>query len=273
MSKTLYYDLNKHQLTIGDCASGALESVRVEPTLSSDTFQISEYGHLQIKIGDRYSDLIGPSLIGPSGKDAEKGITIKGTFEPGFDSSFPTNEVNDAYIITRDAIERDFEVGQIKGEFPSKAKKGDLYVCHDSDQGPVYTKVCNLAGPSGDSPQIEIRHSVDADNITFRNLYVNGTELTDANGEGVGLLTDDDVKDLYALIQAAQEPATTSLDDPLTDLNAVVQQQAQQIEELQASLIEATARIAALEADTAWLKELNKDEMLQYWGVKTTTEE
>ena len=55
MSKTLYYDLNKHQLTIGDCASGDLLPVIVEPTLASDTFKISEEGRLEVKIGDGYS--------------------------------------------------------------------------------------------------------------------------------------------------------------------------------------------------------------------------
>lgn len=266
MNKTLYYDPTKYQLSIGDCASGDLLPVRIEPTLASDSFKISEAGHLQIKIGSDYLDLVGPPLIGPSGKDAEKGITIKGTFEPCFSLSFPTNEVNDAYIITRDA-----ETMGYNPEFPSGAKKGDLYVCSDAGAvlGTRYTKVCNLAGPS---PQIEIRNS-ENEGMEVRHLYVNDIELTDEDGKGVGLLTDDDVIALHALIQTTYEPATASLDDPLADLSEVVQQQAQQIEELQASLTEANARLTALEADTAWLKELNKEEMLQYWGVKTTTEE
>ena len=106
-----------------------------------------------------------------------------------------------------------------------------------------------------------------------RYLYVNDVQLADEAGDPIGLLTDDYILDLYDFIKTAQEPATTSLDDPLADLSEVMQQQAQQIEELQASLTEANARLAALEADTAWLKELNKEEMLQYWSVKTTTEE
>ena len=199
MNKTLYYDSNKHQLTIGDCASGDLQPVIVEPTLASDTFKISEEGRLEVKIGDGYSQLSGPSLIGPSGEKGEK-------------------------------------------------------------------------GEKGDSPQIEIR-SLDYDGQMVRYLYVNDVQLADEAGDPIGLLTDDYILDLYDFIKTAQEPATTSLDDPLADLSEVVQQQAQQIEELQASLTEANARLAALEADTAWLKELNKEEMLQYWSVKTTTEE
>lgn len=187
MSKTLYYDSKKHQLTIGDCASGDLQPVIVEPTLSSDTFRISEDGHLYIKIDDEYVKLDAPSLIGPSGEKGEKGT----------------------------------------------------------------------------SPQIEIR-TLDYNSQPVRYLYVNDTQLADENGDLIGLLTDDYILDLYSLIQAAKEPATTSLDGPLADLSEVVQQQAQQIEELQASLTEANARLAVLEADTAWLKELNKEEMLQY---------
>lgn len=198
--KTLYYDSNKQQLTIGDCASGDLQPVIVQPTLASDTFRISEDGYLYIKIDGEYSKLDAPSLIGPSGGKGEK-------------------------------------------------------------------------GEKGDSPQIEIRTS-NYQEQPVRCLYVNGVELQDVNGDGAVLLREDEVLDLYELInKAAQTPATASLDDPLSDLNEIVQQQAQQIEDLQVSLTEATARIAALEADTAWLKELNKEEMLQYWSVKTTTEE
>ena len=65
MSKTLYYDSNTHQLVIGDCSSNELDPITVEPTLSSDTFKVSEDGKLQIKINGNYVFVGDKSLIGP----------------------------------------------------------------------------------------------------------------------------------------------------------------------------------------------------------------
>ena len=66
MSKTLYYDSNTHQLVIGDCASNELDTITVEPTLSADTFKISEDGKLQIKINGEYVFVGDKSLVGPA---------------------------------------------------------------------------------------------------------------------------------------------------------------------------------------------------------------
>lgn len=80
MSKTLYYDSNTHQLVIGDCSSNELEPITVEPTLSADTFKISEDGKLQIKINGEYVFVSDRSLIGEEGKE---GITPQLKVEAG----------------------------------------------------------------------------------------------------------------------------------------------------------------------------------------------
>lgn len=80
MNKTLYYDSNTHQLVIGDCSSNELEPITVEPTLSADTFKISEDGKLQIKINGEYVFVGDRSLIGKEGKE---GITPRLKVEAG----------------------------------------------------------------------------------------------------------------------------------------------------------------------------------------------
>lgn len=80
MNKTLYYDLNTHQLVIGDCSSNELEPITVEPTLSADTFKISEDGKLQIKINGEYVFVGDRSLIGEKGNE---GITPQLKVEAG----------------------------------------------------------------------------------------------------------------------------------------------------------------------------------------------
>lgn len=57
------------------------------------------------------------------------------------------------------------------------------------------------------------------------------------------------------------------------ELTNTIASQSEQIVQLQTELSQATTRINTLEADTAWLKGLNQEEMLQYWGSKTSTEE
>ena len=57
------------------------------------------------------------------------------------------------------------------------------------------------------------------------------------------------------------------------ELTNTIASQSEQIAQLQTDLSQATTRISTLEADTAWLKDLNQEEMLQYWGSKTSTEE
>lgn len=66
MNKTLYYDSNTHQLVIGDCSSNELEAITIEPTLSADTFKLSEDGKLQIKINREYVFIGDKSLVGPT---------------------------------------------------------------------------------------------------------------------------------------------------------------------------------------------------------------
>ena len=66
MNKTLYYDSNTHQLVIGDCSSNELKAITIEPTLSADTFKLSEDGKLQIKINGKYVFIGDKSLVGPT---------------------------------------------------------------------------------------------------------------------------------------------------------------------------------------------------------------
>ena len=57
------------------------------------------------------------------------------------------------------------------------------------------------------------------------------------------------------------------------ELSNTIASQSEQIVQLQTDLSQATTRINTLEADTVWLEDLNQEEMLQYWGSKTITEE
>lgn len=98
-----------------------------------------------------YTDLIGPTGV--------NGLTIKGTIEPSiFINQFPiSSKINDAYIVSRDAL---------SGEYPENAKKGDLWICvkeseivYDGELSTVKEPVfnfseVNLCGPTGSTGEM-----------------------------------------------------------------------------------------------------------------------
>ena len=71
------------------------------------------------------------SLIGPKGEDGINGLTIKGELEPsGLKNPFPFNsKINDAYVISRNSKDPENNEGLLLSEYPSGAKRGDVYVC------------------------------------------------------------------------------------------------------------------------------------------------
>jgi hypothetical protein len=96
---------------------------------------------------------IGPT--GATGATGTNGLTIKGNLEPAAVMfSFPLiSKINDAYVISRDAL---------LGEFPENAKKGDLWICVKGSETICDEDKCfttqpefnfsgvNLCGPTGD---------------------------------------------------------------------------------------------------------------------------
>lgn len=97
------------------------------------------------------------------------GLTIKGTMEPSkLVLCFPQNsKINDAYVVSRDAL---------SGEFPENAKKGDLWVCVKASEVVCDGEKCvntepvfnfsgvNLCGPAGkDGTSVTIKGSKDTE--------------------------------------------------------------------------------------------------------------
>lgn len=119
----------------------------------------------------------------------------------------------------------------------------------------------------------------DSDNSPFSEFPTTIT-LTDFKITQVeAVATSYQMSDVLAEINTLSEKIT-QLENELNlannatvELTNTIASQSEQIAQLQTDLSQATTRINTLEADTVWLEDLNKEEMLQYWGSKTITEE
>lgn len=379
MNKTLYYDSNTHQLVIGDCSSNELEPITVEPTLSADTFKISEDGKLQIKINGEYVFVGDRSLIGEEGKE---GITPRLKVEAGcllvsYDNGKNWESLNQ---IVSDDVVAEFASQVYVRTLPQNHQYPELHTTNDTIIGAInelaalhdMTGVFSHTYNAG-SEQVFYK-KLNIELIPCNQYYVTGN-TTPYGQTGVCLVvipknrdysdpgswqttaqeynydiqivdigetfTLESDSDLYIFFTSShylgdripsafghddvwyansdnspfsEFPATITLTDfKITQVEAVatsyqmmdvrteintlsekitqletelnlannttvelmntIDSQAEQIVQLQTDLTQATTRINTLEADTAWLKGLNQEEMLQYWGSKTTTEE
>ncbi len=133
------------------------------------------------------------------------GLTIKGPLEPAniIYTRFPLNsKINDAYIVSRDAL---------SGEYPENAKKGDLWICVKESEQICDDEKCfntypvfefngvNLCGPAGkdgtsvtveDSSYLDVSSKIVNNNNTL-SVNVKTQTLEDAISTGVdaGLAT------------------------------------------------------------------------------------
>lgn len=379
MSKTLYYDSNTHQLVIGDCASNELEPITVEPTLSANTFKISEDGKLQIKINGEYVFVSDHSLIGEEGKE---GITPRLKVEVGCLLVSYDNGENWTPLgqIVSDDVVAEFASQVYVRTLPQKHQYPELHTTNDTIIGAI-NELASLHDMTGtfshtynDGGEAVFYKKLNIELIPGAQYYVTGN-ITPYDQAGVCLVIipnnrdysnpgvwldaaweyNDDIQivdigetfnlnsdsTLYLFFTSSnylrdriptafgetdawymnsdsspfsEFPATITLTDfKITQVEAVatsyqmidvraeintlsekitqlqnelnlannttaeltntIASQAEQIVQLQTDLSQATTRINTLEADTVWLKDLNQEEMLQYWGSKTITEE
>lgn len=373
MSKTLYYDSNTHQLVIGDCSSNELDPITIEPTLSADTFKLSEDGKLQIKINGEYVLVGDKSLVGPAPQLKIEDGCLYVSDDNG------TNWTMLGQIISDD-VTAEFASQVYVRTLPQKHQYPELHTTNDTIIGAInelaalhdmtgtfshtystssstvfykklnielipgnqyyvtgnitpYSGACLVVIPknadyadpeSWDYGGHEYNDDIQIVNIgapfelnSDSNLYLFFTSLdwlesripsafgiTESWQIGIDpstdpfktfpanvTLTDFKITQVEAIATSYQRSDVlaeiSTLSEKITQLenelnlanNATVEltntiaSQSEQIIQLQTDLSQATTRINTLEADTAWLKGLNQEEMLQYWGLKTTTEE
>lgn len=373
MSKTLYYDSNTHQLVIGDCSSNELDPITIEPTLSADTFKLSEDGKLQIKINGEYVFVGDKSLVGPPPQlKIEDGCLY-------VSDGNGTNWTSLGQIVSDD-ITAEFATQVYVRTLPQKHQYTELHTTNDTIIGAIneLAALHDMTGAfshtyNSGSEQVFYK-KLNIELIPGKQYYVTGN-ITPADQTGVCLVVipkhrdysypgswpandweyNDDIQivdigetfnlnsdsDLYLFFTSfrylneripsafgvsdiwtidsdsspfSEFPATITLtdfkitqveaiatsyqiSDVLAEINTLsekitqlenelnlannttveltntIASQAEQIVQLQTDLSQATTRINTLEADTVWLEDLNKEEMLQYWGSKTITEE
>lgn len=371
MSKTLYYNSNTHQLVIGDCSSNELAPITVEPTLSADTFKISEDGKLQIKINGEYVFVGDKSLVGPAPQlkiengclyvyDGENWTSLGQIVSDDVAAEFASQEyvrtlpqkhqyqelytANDTII---GAINELAALQNMTGAFSYTYSEGSDYVFYKklnielipdkeyqvtgniipSDQ----TGVCLVVIPKNtdySDPESWLTTTQEYNNdiqiadmgetfhlnpdSTLYLFFTSSNYLRDRIPDAFGqddvwhidsdnspfsdfpttiTLTDFKITPLEAIATSYRMPNVSAeisaLSEQITQLETelnlannttveltnTIASQAEQIVQLQTDLTQATTRINTLEVDTAWLKDLNKEEMLQYWGSKTITEE
>lgn len=373
MSKTLYYDPSTYQLVIGDCASNELTPITVEPTLSADTFKLSEDGKLQIKINGEYVLVGDKSLVGPApqlkiqngclyvlddnGKNwTSLGQIVSDDVAAEFASqeyvrTLPQKHQYQELYTTNDtiigAINELAAVQNMTGAFSHTYSEGSNYVFYkklnielipdneyqvtgniiSSDQTGVCLVVIpknadysdpeswlvNAWGDTGDIQIVDIGETFNL--IPDSTLYLFFTSSSYLSGRIPSAfgqedawhidsydspfsefpttitLTDFKITPVEAIATAYQRldvsAEINSLSEKITqlenelnlannttvELTNTIASQSEQIVQLQTDLSQAITRINTLEADTVWLKDLNKEEMLQYWGSKTTTED
>lgn len=381
MSKTLYYDSNTHQLVIGDCASNELDPITVEPTLSADTFKLSEDGKLQIKINREYVFVGDKSLVGPAPQLMIDNGCLLASYDNGENwtplgqivsddvaaqfasqkyvrtlprnyqylelnttddtiigainelASFHDLSNNYSTIYSEGTAMINFTKLDLAVESSSQMYKLTGVVKSSTDNG--QTNACLVAVPKDSAynepsswKDREYEYHSDIIIVEFGNTFelAEGKSINDyvlyvcfvpssvidsliPKGFGSNpkweltyhsLFTTYPVTIMVSNLQLIPvEPITTEyltpeiqdqinvLSEKITQLenelnlanNAAVEltntiaSQSEQIVQLQTDLSQATNRINTLEADTAWLKGLNQEEMLKYWGSKTTTEE
>lgn len=379
MSKTLYYNSNTHQLVIGDCASNELDTITVEPTLSADTFKISEDGKLQIKINGEYVFVGDKSLVGPApqlkidngclyvlsdGEWTSLGQIVSDDVAAQFASqkyvrtlprnyqylelnttddtiigainelaSFHDLSNNYSTIYSDSTAMINFTKLDLAVESSSQMYKLTGVVKSSIDNG--QTNACLVAVPKDSTYNepsswkdreyeyhsdiiiaefgntFELAEGKSINDYVLYVCFVSSSVIGSLIPKGFGsntkweltyhsLFTTYPVTIMVSNLQLIPvEPITTeyltpeiqdqvnALSEKITQLenelnlanNAAVEltntiaSQAEQIVQLQTDLSQATTRINTLEADTVWLGDLNKEEMLQYWGSKTITEE
>lgn len=370
MNKTLYYDSNTHQLVIGDCSSNELEPITVEPTLSADTFKISEDGKLQIKINGEYVFVGDKSLVGPAPQlkimngclyalyDNDEdwsplGQIVSDDVAAEFASqiyvrTLPQNHQYPELNTTNDTI-----IGAINELAALHDMTGTFIHTYNSGTESISYKKLNIelfpgnqyyvTGNITPADQTWVCLVVIPKNRDYREPqywvgktfeYHNDIQIVDI-GETFNLKSDSDLYLFFTspinlndrIPQAfgddsawcigtdlSEFPATITLTDfkitqveavatsyqrtdALAEINSLsekitqlenelnlannttveltntIASQSEQIVQLQTDLAQATTRINTLEANTAWLEDLNQEEMLKYWGSKTTTEE
>lgn len=373
MSKTLYYDSNTHQLVIGDCSSNELDPITIEPTLSADTFKISEDGKLQIKINGEYVFVGDKSLVGPAPQLKIMNGCLYALYDNGEDWT-PLGQ------IVSDDVAAEFASQVYVRTLPQKHQYPELHTTNDTIIGAL-NELAALHDMTGtfshtynDGGEVVFYKKLNIELIPGDQYYVTGN-ITPYDQAGVCLVVipnnrdysnpgvwldaaweyNDDIQivdigetfnlnsdsTLYLFFTSSnylrgripaafgepdawymnsdsspfsEFPVTVTLTDfKITQVEAVatsyqmidvraeintlsekitqlenelnlannatveltntIASQSEQIVQLQTDLSQATTRINTLEADTVWLEDLNKEEMLQYWGSKTITEE
>lgn len=372
MSKTLYYDSNTHQLVIGDCASNELDPVTVEPTLSADTFKLSEDGKLQIKINGEYVLVGDKSLVGPAPQLMIENGCLSASYNNGEDWT-PLGQ------IVSDDVAAEFASQVYVRTLPQKHQYPELHTTNDTIIGAIneLAALHDMTGTFSHTYKLETDHvfykKLNIELIPGNQYSVTGN-ITSYEQAGVCLVVipnnreysnpaawevyvgeyNDDIRvvdigetfnlnsdsTLYLFFRSSQflknripsafgysDPWLINSDGPVSELpttvtltdfkitqveanpvayqmsdvlaeintlsekitqlenelnlanNATVEltntiaSQSEQIVQLQTDLSQATTRINTLEADTVWLEDLNREEMLQYWGQNTITEE
>lgn len=371
MSKTLYYDSNTHQLVIGDCASNELYPVTVEPTLSADTFKISEDGKLQIKINGEYVFVGDKSLVGPAPQlkimngclyvyDGENwtplGQIVSNDVTAEFASQVYVRTLPQKHQYPELHTTNDTIIGAINELAALHDMTGTFSYTYTSGGDAVFYKKLNIELIPGNQysvtgnitpyEQAGVCLVVIPNNREYSNpglwltntwTYHDDIQIVDI-GDTFNLNSDstlylfftssqflrDRIPDAFGQDEAwyansidspfSEFPATVTLtdfkitqveanpvayqmSDVLAEINTLsekitqlenelnlannatveltntIASQSEQIVQLQTDLSEATTRINTLEADTVWLEDLNREEMLQYWGQQTITEE